>query len=555
MPLLMVHSGTDALSVVDRTSGDATQVGVSTAFGVGEAAPSALAWDGTDLWSVGWTLEKLLRLDPATGEGVVVGTATEFGVDEDRPNGLVWDGTDLWFLGQANKVLYRLDRTTGVAVQQGTAVNFGLQNASVVPTGLTWDGTDLFASFTSPRKIFRLDRVTGRVTEVGDDFTGSPIQSLAWDGETMWGGGSSGLYTIDLTGSNAGEDTFIGDYGTDVPNTGVVGLVWVPNSDIMFASPSKITQVDAAVGVQTITYTITPPSVGSFPITSYQISSNGVSGWSTITLNSQNEYALIGLDGGVEVTRYFRAVSFAGSGIASDPVTATPDSIVQAPSKITQIEVVAGNTEITYTITPPAAGSSAITGYEISDDGTSRWSAITLNADNEYTLTGLVNDVEVTRYFRAVSDAGNGPASNAVTATPVEPEIPVEPEEPALEFVVDTEPGQIYGFQEFRRRYDVIRGQGATFEVVHREIEMVQYTKSSQVEELDVFSLVSLNVHFIPIHTDINFRTGEFIVLSPEVPYTSITFRPTSVVNWLVTGFLEVGGPPSNRLVIVTRRQ
>ena len=90
------------------------------------------------------------------------------------------------------------------------------------------------------------------------------------------------------------------------------------------------------------------------------------------------------------------------------PVLATP------PGKITEIQVFPGDGQITYRITPPAVSSLPITGYQISADGQSGWSVITLDSNNDYVLTQLQNAVEVTRYFRASSDAGNGPSSDAV---------------------------------------------------------------------------------------------------------------------------------------------
>lgn len=47
------------------------------------------------------------------------------------------------------------------------------------------------------------------------------------------------------------------------------------------------------------------------------------------------------------------------------------------------------------------------------------WGNITRDSQNRYTLTGLTNGTAVTRFFRAVNSVGNGPASDAIRATPV----------------------------------------------------------------------------------------------------------------------------------------
>ena len=138
--LYMVGSSRDRLYTLDRTTGIATRVGSATQFGVGEAGPAGLAWDGTNLYMIGAGVDALYVAvsgpPSAVGNFVRVGSASFFGVNEAAPAGLAWDGTNLYMVGQRNDALYTLDRTTGVATRVGSASLFGVNEAGA--SGLAW---------------------------------------------------------------------------------------------------------------------------------------------------------------------------------------------------------------------------------------------------------------------------------------------------------------------------------------------------------------------------------------------------------------------------------
>ena len=56
----------DRLIRVDPTTGAGTELGVA-GFGVGETFPSSLVWDGTNFWVVGFTRDRLIRVDEIVG--------------------------------------------------------------------------------------------------------------------------------------------------------------------------------------------------------------------------------------------------------------------------------------------------------------------------------------------------------------------------------------------------------------------------------------------------------------------------------------------------------
>lgn len=95
------------LFTVNRNTEIATQVGTLDGFGVGETAPTGLAWDGTDLLMVGGAVKALHTVHRTTGAAKRIGNITAFGAGEDIPSGLGWDGTDLFMSGRRNKALYK----------------------------------------------------------------------------------------------------------------------------------------------------------------------------------------------------------------------------------------------------------------------------------------------------------------------------------------------------------------------------------------------------------------------------------------------------------------
>ena len=222
------------------------------------------------------------------------------------------------------------------------------------------------------------------------------------------------------------------------------------------------------------------------------------------------------------------------------------------PGKIAEIEVFPGDTQITYRIT---GGDSSITGYEISEDGLSGWSDITLDSDNDYILTGLDNDVEVIRYFRAVSDADNGPASDAVVATPTT-DAPIVP--PSGAPVVPVVPsisrtsGQIYGLHEFRGRFDISAGIGEAFRVFHSDVELILYTRDVNIIDVDVLTFSLDTVHFLPVEPLSNVFGGGWVTLSFGGRLTE-TPEPHERMIWTIQGIKIVG--INKRQVIVTERQ
>ena len=142
--MYMVGSDTAALYSINLSTGAATRIGSATQFGISEADPRALAWNGSTMYMLGANNDWLYTLDLTTGVATRVGSVSQFGVSEGNPQGLAWNSNNntMYMVGRGNDVLYTLDLTTGMATRVGSATQFGISERQ--PAGLEWNGTALY---------------------------------------------------------------------------------------------------------------------------------------------------------------------------------------------------------------------------------------------------------------------------------------------------------------------------------------------------------------------------------------------------------------------------
>ena len=171
-----------------------------------------------------------------------------------------------------------------------------------------------------------------------------------------------------------------------------------------------------------------PDDTGGAAVSGYRIevSSDAGSNWADLVANTgttATTYAHTGLAAGTE--RHYRvsAINTAGTGSASNVVSATT-SAAGAPGAPTDLTATAdGRTAIDLAWTAPADnGGSAISGYriEVSSDGGSNWTDLvsdTASTATSYEHTNL--DPGTERHYRvsAINTAGTGSASNVAHAT------------------------------------------------------------------------------------------------------------------------------------------
>lgn len=97
-------------------------------------------------------------------------------------------------------------------------------------------------------------------------------------------------------------------------------------------------------------------------------------------------------------------------------------TIADLPAAPMELSAAAGNASATVSFTAGDDGGSAITNYEYSTDGGSTWTALDpADTESPITIAGLTNGTAASITIRALSAAGAGTASEAVSVTPIAP--------------------------------------------------------------------------------------------------------------------------------------
>lgn len=100
----------------------------------------------------------------------------------------------------------------------------------------------------------------------------------------------------------------------------------------------------------------------------------------------------------------------------------------QVPGAPTSLSATPGSGQASIAFTPGGNGSSDISNYEYSVDGGTNWTAFSPAVTaGPVAISGLTNGTTYSIQLRAVSVAGSGPASSAVSVTPVAPPSPRPP--------------------------------------------------------------------------------------------------------------------------------
>lgn len=167
-----------------------------------------------------------------------------------------------------------------------------------------------------------------------------------------------------------------------------------------------------------------PAWPGGSPTTSFRVesSADGVR-WTTVGTTATTSYPVTGLTNGTPVQLRVTATNATGTGTSSAVVTATPFTVPGAPSVTT---VVPGSRRLVVSSVPPVSdGGNAVTGYEYSVDGGATWQAGQVDpATRTLVIGGLHNGTAYPVVLRAVNQAGSGPASAPVLATPTPTPVP-----------------------------------------------------------------------------------------------------------------------------------
>jgi hypothetical protein len=134
-----------------------------------------------------------------------------------------------------------------------------------------------------------------------------------------------------------------------------------------------------------------------------------------------------GLKNGVPYGFSVIAVSAEGIGPTSPIVYATPTSakpVLGTPNAITTLAATAGDGKVNLSWTAPLNNGSPITGYNIiqSQSGSNSFTTYQkLNTSTSTTISALTNGITYNFKVVAVNDVGQGPVSNTVIVTPINP--------------------------------------------------------------------------------------------------------------------------------------
>jgi subtilisin family serine protease len=193
-------------------------------------------------------------------------------------------------------------------------------------------------------------------------------------------------------------------------------------------APSAPTGIIITPSSGRLSVAFTAGSAGTSPITTYKYSVDGGTNWATRqTGTTASPIVITGLTNGNTYLVSIRAVSLVGDGAASTAVSATIPTPV-APSAPTGIIITPSSGRLSVAFTAGSAGTSPITTYKYSVDGGTNWATRqTGTTASPIVITGLTNGSSYLVSIRAVSLAGDGAASTAVSAT-----IPTAPATPTI---------------------------------------------------------------------------------------------------------------------------
>jgi hypothetical protein len=181
-------------------------------------------------------------------------------------------------------------------------------------------------------------------------------------------------------------------------------------------SAPSVGSVTAGDGQLSVAFTA-PSSNGGSAITDYEYSTdNGVTWVSAASTSSP--IVITGLSNGTSYNVKLRAINSVGEGTASSAVSGTPATTGEGASAPLIDDVIPGDGQLSVFFAPPSDdGGSAITDYEYSTDNGVTWVSAASTV-SPIVITGLSNGTSYSVMLRAVTSAGDGAASTAVSSTP-----------------------------------------------------------------------------------------------------------------------------------------
>ncbi|QQD77194.1 fibronectin type III domain-containing protein [Curtobacterium sp. YC1] len=288
---------------------------------------------------------------------------------------------------------------------------FSVPDAPDAPTVTPGNGSAAVwwtAPFDGGRTItsYRVERrvVGGDWTEVGS--TGGTGRSLADRGLD-----NGTVYAYRVIAGNAGGASHPSAATTVTPRT-------VPGT------PSAVVATPRDRSVQ-LNWSA-PTDDGGDAVSGYRVEQHVDGDWVRVDTLGGTTTTIHDLTNGTWTSFRVRAVNAAGAGAVSDPVSAMPRTVPDAP---TALGATAGDGSVDLAWTAPEDdGGAAVTGYTVEQlDADGDWAVRTTTTSPRATLAPERNGATLTFRVRATNDAGTGAASGQVVVVPrTVPDAPTE---------------------------------------------------------------------------------------------------------------------------------
>ena len=159
-------------------------IGTMTTYTGTGAAPSGIAFDGTNMWTANPRGYSVTKITP-TGS-VTTYTYPYSGIDT-SPNSIAFDGTNMWTANYAGHSVTKITPTGSVTTYTGTGAR---------PFDIAFDGTNMWTANYYGNSVTKITPTGSMTTYAG---TGAAPFGIAFDGTNMWTANYSGNSVTKIT--------------------------------------------------------------------------------------------------------------------------------------------------------------------------------------------------------------------------------------------------------------------------------------------------------------------------------------------------------------------
>lgn len=319
---------------------------------------------------------------------------------------------------------------TAGSLPSGVTLNGSTGQVSGTPTAAGAWGFTITATNTHGTASASYTGTTGSVPTLVTTSLGSFVWHAAVDTTLVATGSPAGVWsvtsgslpaglTLESDGRLHGTPSTVGTFSATLTVTNVHGTdQHTYSATVQGATPTAPTPTRAIPGDTTLTIEFTAPVNDGGQIEDYQYSLDGGTSWVSRSDGEEGSPLVIsGLTNGTSYTVLLRATNSGGPGTASSGIAGTAAAAPDAPV-LTSVDHGNGSADVYFTV-PASDGGSDVLWYEYTLDAGVTW----VRPDgvlhtSPLTVYGLENGVQYSVKLRAVSAAGPGAASDALTLSP-----------------------------------------------------------------------------------------------------------------------------------------